>query len=165
MGIIEKYRYNIPWLEHKMSYIVSGARLIENNIGKDYYTKIQQEVINEYLEIKKNGPLKVRSIPSNNIVWCVYDKNYKEIGEYRSELEARAAVPEGGTAIDFDLDEMFEVVDEHGTNITGMFYPTESRAWVFLYNIVKPRVWNNYIMSCVLLEIFEPKGTDKSEKE
>lgn len=155
MSIIEKYSHNVPWLEGKMSYIRNGAKLVENGICKDYGTPILHATIEEYIEYKNKGRLKVHRIPSDNIVWCVYDAQMNEVGEYRSEEEAKKAMPENGDILDIDLDEMFEIVDEYGKNITGMLYPTENRAWVFLYGILEPRIWNRYIAACMFLEMFD----------
>ena len=165
MSVIEKYMHNVPWLESKMSYIRYGAKLIENSICKDYGTPVQHAAIEEYIEYKNKGRLKVRSIPSDNIVWCVYDEEMNEVGEYRSEEEAQKAMPENGNILDIDLDEMFEIVDEYGKNITGMLYPTENRAWVFLYGILKPKVWERYIAGSMLLELFDAVGNEENAED
>ena len=165
MSIIEKYMHNVPWLESKMSYIRYGAKLVENGIFKDYGTPIQHAAIEEYIEYKNKGRLKIRSIPSGNVVWCVYDEAMNEVGEYRSEEEARKAMPENGDVLDIDLDEMFEIVDEYGKNITGMLYPTENRAWVFLYGILKPKVWERYIAGSMLLELFDAVGNEENAED
>jgi len=166
MSIVEKYMHNVPWLESKMSYIRYGAKLVENGICKDYGTPIQHAAIEEHIKYKNKGRLKIRSIPSGNVIWCVYDEEMKEVGEYRSEEEARKAMPENGDVLDIDLDEMFEIVDEYGKNITGMLYPTENRAWVFLYGILKPEIWNSYIAACILLDLFDKAGKNsKAEVE
>lgn len=161
--IAERYEHNVPWLEKRMAYIRHGAYLVENGIYKDYGTPLQQAVIKEYIECKTKSRLKVRGIPSGNITWCVYDEELNEAGEYSSEEEARKAMPRNGLVVDADLDEMYEIVDENGKNVTGMLYPTETRAWVFLYGIIKPEMWRRYIAGSILLELLEEKGGEKDE--
>ena len=94
MSIIEKYMHNVPWLESKMSFIRNGARLVENGICLNFGTPIFHATIEEHIKYKNTGHLKIRSIPSGNVIWCVYDEEMNEVGEYRSEEEARKAMPE-----------------------------------------------------------------------
>jgi hypothetical protein len=164
MSIIEKYMHNVPWLESKMSFIRNGARLVENGICLNFGTPIFHATIEEHIKYKNTGHLKIRSIPSGNVIWCVYDEEMNEVGEYRSEEEARKVMPENGDILEIDLDEMFEIVDEYGKNITGMLYPTENRAWVFLYGILNPEVWSGYIAACILLELFDMVEDKKKAK-